>query len=533
MQFAEQETLFHITGRNARASRNNIPARIAAIDGTSADLADGRGARLFNIGTNFEYELADGFSIRNRGSYLEGDADTTGLVPAGAAPQTAASFAAGYSIVGDTPATIGSLTFVDGGGAVSPDQQVIQVGFWVVRKDIEAYVNDFAFEYQAGGNTFTAGVYYAAYSSEDRWNLGNGQLLTAEPNARRLNLTLADGRQATRDGFVQGSFFNVNASYDGDDIAFYAVDEFQITPEFRLDGGIRWQRHTVEGILENNDFGVDTDGNPDTLFNNGTAVLNGTFSTIDYEGDEFSWTAGANYDFNDDFGAFLRYSRGHTFPFFDNLRDGLTQTQEIDSYEGGLKVSLDFLSLYATLFHNQFDGLATTVIVAGAPIASIGGAETTGVELEGAIRPFENLSIGFSGTYLDAKYQDFFTDGGATDLTGNNVQRQPEWQWRVTPAYEAEFGDVTATFFTTIAYTDDRFSDVQNQQTLPSYYKWDAGVSVDIDDRFQIIATVDNITDEIGLTEGNPRVIGTQGAGVILARPILGRSLRISAGIRF
>jgi iron complex outermembrane recepter protein len=503
--------------------------RLATLnDGTRADLSDGRGAKLTNLGVNFEYELADGVTLRDRASYLAGDADTTGLVPAGAPPQAATAFAAGLG------SPIGSLTFTNGGGAVPGTQQVIQVGFWVVRKDIEAFVNDLALEWKGDRNTLTLGAYYTDYSSQDRWNLGNAQLLTAEPNARRLDLVLADGRRVTRNGFSGGSFFNVNASYDGRDYAFYAVDEFELTPSLRLDAGLRWQRHEIDGTLENNDFGVDTDGNPATLFNNGTAVLDGTFSTIRYRGDEWSWTVGANYDINDDIGAFLRYSRGNSFPFFDNLRDGIRTAPQVDSYEAGLKVSSDRLSLYATLFYNEFEGLATTVISNGAPLASIGGAEATGVELEGAVRPVDGLSIAFAATYLDATYQDFFADGGATDLTGNRVQRQPEWQWRVTPAYEFAFGDDRRlTLFTTLSYLGDRFSDVQNAQRLPSFYKWDAGVTFDLSDRVQFQVVGDNLADEIGLTEGNPRVIGAQGAGVILARPILGRSVRFSASYKF
>lgn len=505
-------------------------------DGTSADLADGRGAKLFNVGLNFDYELSDGLTVRDRISYLNGDADTTGLVPAGADTlQTAAQAAVR---LGGAGSTIGSLTYVSGGGAVpnAAAQQVIQIGFWTVRKQVEAFVNDFALEFKSGENKLTGGVYYSAYSSDDRWNLGNGELLTVEPNARRLNLTLADGRQATRNGFTQGSFFNVNANYDGEDVALYAVDEFQITPDLRVDGGIRWQRHSVDGRLENNgSTGPNgTDNNPNTLYDNNSAILNGTFSTIRYRGDKFSWTAGANYDFTSNFGAFLRYSRGHSFPFFDNLRDNPSSPiVEVDSYEGGLKYTSRLLSAYATVFHNDFSGLTTTVITNGAPIASIGGAKTTGVELEGALRPFHGLSIGFAGTYLDASYQDFFTNGGTVDLTGNRVQRQPKWQWRVTPAYEFEFGSSKASIFTTIAYTGDRFSDVQNQQNLPNYYKWDAGISLEVNDRLQFQATVDNITDEIGLTEGNPRQIGAQGTGAILARPILGRSFRFSAAFKF
>jgi outer membrane receptor protein involved in Fe transport len=499
-------------------------------DGTEVDLSDGRGADIVNVGTNFDYEIADGFTVRDRASFLKGSADTTGMVPGGTPPQTAAAFAAGLG------STIGSLTFTNGGDPVpdAANQQVIQVGMWVVRKDIESFVNDLSLEWKADRNTLTVGGYYADYSSQDRWNLGNAQLLTAEPNARRLDLTLADGRQVTRDGFSGGSFFNVNASYDGRDVAFFAVDEFQLTDQLRLDGGIRYQHHSVDGTLENNDFGVDTDGNPNTLWNNGSAVLNGTFSTIRFRGGEWSWTAGANYDITDDLGVFARYSRGNSFPFFDNLRDGIRTSPQVDTYEGGVKYSSDLLSLYATLFHNDFEGLATTVIVSGAPIASIGGARATGVELEGTLRPFDGASINFAGTWLDAKYQDFFTDGGMTDLTGNRVQRQPEWQWRVTPAYEIAFGDDSrATLFGTLSYIGDRFSDVQNQQLLPNYYKVDAGISVDLNDRIQLQVVGDNLTDEIGLTEGNPRTLGSLGSGVILARPILGRSFRFSVGYKF
>jgi outer membrane receptor protein involved in Fe transport len=233
-------------------------------------------------------------------------------------------------------------------------------------------------------------------------------------------------------------------------------------------------------------------------------------------------------------GAFARFSRGNSFPFFDNLRDGITVAPQVDSYEGGLKVSADVVSLFATVFHNRFEGLATTVITSGAPIASIGGARATGVELEGRVGPFYGFTLSGSGTYLDAKYRDFFTDAGATDLSGNRVQRQPKWQWRITPAYEVAFGDeAKAGAFVTLGYTGDRFSDVQNAQVLPSFYKLDAGLTVDLNRQVQLQLLGDNLTDEIGLTEGNPRTLGTQGSGAIFARPILGRSVRFGAAFKF
>jgi iron complex outermembrane receptor protein len=506
--------------------------RLATLnDGTKADLADGRGAKIVNLGANFEHELADHLTIRDRVSWLKGDADTTGVVPAGQVPQTAAAYAASLG------STIGSLTYTNGGAVVpnAANQLVTLAGFWVVRKKIESFANDAALAYKTGNNTFTLGAFYSAYSSKDFWNLGNAQLLTAQSNARRLDLTLADGRQVTRNGFAGGSFFNVNAAYDGRDTAFYAVDEFQITPKLRLDEGLRYQKHSVDGTLENNTVGVDTDNNPNTLYNNGTAVLNGTFRTINYDGHAWSYTAGANYDFTRQIGAFARYSHGNSFPFFDNLRDGLRAIQKVDTYEAGLKVSTKLLNTYLTVFHNKFEGLEDTVILNGAPVPEVGGARATGVELEGEVRPLGGLSLGFGATYLDAKYQNFFSQNPTVNDTGHQVLRQPKWAWRLVPAYEFSFGSESKlNLFSTIAFVADRFADVENLQRLPSYYRVDAGAIFDVDRHLQFSVTGDNLFNALGLTEGNPRFSGsTAGASVISGRPLLGRSFRFTAGYKF
>jgi len=240
---------------------------------------------------------------------------------------------------------------------------------------------------------------------------------------------------------------------------------------------------------------------------------------------------------------FVRYSRGNSFPQFDNLREatatniadgtGLAAVAKVDTYEAGLKLSTRFANLYATVFHNKFDGLATTTLINNIPVSSNGGAKATGVELEGVVRPFDGFSIAAAGTWLDASYRDFFTGNGAIDNTGNQVQRQPKWTWRVTPAYELQVGSLRPSVFATLQYTGDRFSDPENNQVLPHFYQLDAGVSVDVNDRLKLAVTGNNLTNELGLTEGNPRIIGGQGTGAILARPILGRSFRFSAAVSF
>ncbi len=506
-------------------------------DGRSLDFADGRGARIGHLGMNFDHDLIDNLRIRDRMSFVFGHADTVGLVPAGP-PRTAAAYATSRG------GAISTLSYVHGGGAVSnaDAQQVMVAGAWEVRKRIDSFVNDLSLELETGNNKLTAGFYLADYGVRERWALGNQMLMTAEDNARLLNMTLTNGAIVTRDGFVSGNGFQVNGNYSGNDHAFYLVDELQITPELRIDGGVRWQRHKVVGTLENQNTGVNIDGNALTLYDNTTNVLNGTFRNINYKHSAWSWTAGANYDITGDVGVFARYSVGRNFPQFDNLREasatniannsGLAATSRVDTYEAGLKVSTPLINLYATLFHNKFDGLSTTTLINNVPVSSNGGAKATGLELEGVVRPVSGLSLGFSGTYLDATYRGFFTGNGTIDNTGNNIQRQPKWTWRLMPAYEMEFGNFKPSVFATLQYTGDRFSDPENNQLLPHYYQLDAGVAFELSGiKFQV--TGNNLTNEIGLTEGNPRIIGSQGSGAILARPILGRSFRFSAAYSF
>lgn len=84
-------------------------------------------------------------------------------------------------------------------------------------------------------------------------------------------------------------------------------------------------------------------------------------------------------------------------------------------------------------------------------------------------------------------------------------------------------------------YYGDRYGDVANTVNLPSYHVFNLSARYDINDEFVAYFNVQNINNEIGLTEGNPRggqFIGESNADdYFLARPILGRT--ISASLRY
>ena len=107
----------------------------------------------------------------------------------------------------------------------------------------------------------------------------------------------------------------------------------------------------MDATLENSVSppGGDFDGDPFTYYNNGGAVLGGSFRALTFEDDEFSYTAGVNYAFTDGLAMFLRVNSGHRFPFFDELRDGITDIVDIEQYEAGLKSAGDIWGLYASV----------------------------------------------------------------------------------------------------------------------------------------------------------------------------------------
>ena len=482
------------------------------------DLGDGRGVGLTVFGGSLDWTLGR-WTISDKFNFLSGDAPTNGLFTGGN-PQTLSSFISGNYGTGVT----GTGSFVNGGGAVAQNQQVLTAGWWVVDKDLQSFTNDLRFSVAlTPTNTLTLGTYYAKYSSNDHWWLGNNMLLTAENHARRVNLSLSNGRVATRDGFVGTSFYNIVGDYDGRNLAFFVADEWNVSDRVRVDLGLRHEKQEVDGTVWD-PVSKDLDGNPNTLYDNNTSVST-TPRSIDHDDSATSWTAGVNFKLRDGVSLFGRVNSGFTFPQFDNLRDGATNKTDIDQYELGLKAGGKSYEMYLTGFYNKFVGLRYQAFDQnGNNVVIIGDSKARGLEFEGAVRPAGTLELAWNATWLKADYGDF------ADFDGNQVVRQPKFRMRLTPSYYwyLPFGDLK--LFATYTYVGDRYSDPANGQVLPKYSTWDIGGSVYVGDHWEFALSGRNLTDEIALTEGNARVIGNAtSGGVFMGRPLEGRSYQVSA----
>jgi outer membrane receptor protein involved in Fe transport len=276
---------------------------------------------------------------------------------------------------------------------------------------------------------------------------------------------------------------------------------------------------------------TDLDGNPATTYDRGVSVIGANRRTVDENFDNTGYSVGFNYELTPEHALYGHYTDSAKLPHFDDVRNGVLVKDEVTNIELGYKASIDTFVVFATLFQTEFDNVPFQDILAnGQTVVRRAETRTRGVELEGEFQPIRELGVRFSITQQDPVYQNF--SGAKQGNTGNTIRRIPKTMVRVTPTYTFMEGAGRAYF--TYTYAGKRYANDDNTIELPSYYKLDVGAMLDVGAwTFQVAA--DNVTDEIGLTEGNPRTdVEAGGIGnIYMVRPLFGRSYMGSLTYRF
>lgn len=474
--------------------------------GTVIDLADGRGFDGNIFGVNFEKEFGN-ITLRNRFNRTTGDVDVAGLVP-GAPPNRADTFDAlvdGSSIVGrgvDDGSVVGAGTFVAG------------YSVFYVEKDIEAMSNDFTLTTQVGSHELTGGIYYADYSSDDVWALENNNYYAI--GGGRLNVDCVEVGNCGSFSIVQNG--------DAQRTAFYIHDSWQVTDELAVDFGFRRDDHEAEI-----DFAQAV---PNTTRPFGVTVPALTRFAVDES--ETSFTAGANYRFNDTNSVFLRVNEGADFSQFDDVRnnqgdlDSLVPSS-LSQYEIGYKWQSDASHVYLTLFSSELDGAPIILQTSTGP-RNEGKAvsEAQGLEID-VNYAIGNFAVNVIGTVQSTEQ----VNASPASNIGNAVQRIPDELLRIAPSYTFNWGSNTLAVYGSASYTGSRFSDSANLQPVASYTKLDIGALFTRGDSWVYRVSVDNLNDEVGLTEGNPRIVGPNVGISATGRSIQPRSIKASVQYNF
>lgn len=458
----------------------------------SYDFGDGRGWDGHVSGGSLRLKLPNDWQLIDRFNMTKGAANTFGLVPAGAATTLG-------SVADNGMTATGAVT----GQEYGADTLVQQIGRWVVLKDIESFTNDLAVSKRFENFDVSFGLYTASTKADDWWSIGNEAYHVLQPGGELLT-----GIECNDSGASCGFNYDINSVGDAQTTAFYTTGSWYATDKLTVDAGLRRENHEVNYTVDEG--------------------LDGTVDKpVVYDESKTSWTIGANYALTDFSGIFARANRGYKMPYFDDFRDnygvysnGETLIKEVTQGEFGYKYISDSIRFFATAFTNEVQG-DTFVRRPGVP-AEILTNEAYGIELDGRYDHLSGFSLALNATLQETEITDSPTN------EGNEAQRQPGWQLRLTPSYDFAIAGMPATVYGTLTAVDDRFGNNENTVVLEGYEKVDFGLFIEPTDSVRLQLSVDNLTDELGVTEGDPRNPDAPNG-----RYIMPRSVRLSVSYSF
>jgi outer membrane receptor protein involved in Fe transport len=507
----------------------------------------------------FDYNLWDDWKLSESLRYSDTDTIRNGVYPN--AIETASAFLASAKshMLEYYPNAAGmQLQYVDSGAVFNNANQngnglVILGGLRGITMPMHEITSDTRlmrkFEFGDQTHDVTFG-YYHAYFDQSFDRFSSTVLLDTSDNAKLLNLVAVNAEGApigmlTDNGIYNNGYEWAHASGTSNTDAFYVSDEWQVTDALRIDGGARWERVNTTGWTE-----LPTTVNLGTPWSSDILTGSGQYASYNDNFSKLGWTLGANYQFSDHQGVFARYTSTFRLP---NLSSYITTptatpiTQTMVLPEVGYKFANEYIETYETFFYTRYNDVSFSNYVfnptSGASTAETGYAdtETYGLELEGTVYPSKWFDIQYSATLQDPRYKGLrYTTISAgepvlNDYDDDQLIRVPRKSARIVPGVNLMNNKLRLQ--AAFEYEGKRFSDTANSVVLPQYTTLGFSARYQATPDLSFFLYADNITNSLGLTEGNPRSgelkSSDAGATVFIARPLLGRSFRASVMYRF
>ncbi|HEY0680788.1 MAG TPA: TonB-dependent receptor [Steroidobacter sp.] len=524
-------------------------------DSIQRDIADGRHATVFMTGLDFTRDFGNGWNVSNKLRYLNANVDLDALFSTTQAfdyqSYAQSKLAAARAAFGPNVAALNYVLANDRGAGNSrigwdPSGSrglVIEQSYRYVPTEGSTVIDELQVTKDIGDHSLTAGL---SYSQAD---LTHQRLLQDSLNevgglARRLDLLAVDAAgnvlgSVTDDGFLRYGSYYIGGTADSERYAIYLADSWKVTDAFTLDAGIRneWYDQTgLRWLTETRNY-----GDPTTIADNAQQGNSGRTAVYRQKDDNLAWTLGANYEFNSEYAMFGRFTKAfRSRNLWAAVTNNNAPDDKITGAEIGLKYNTRPLSMFATAFYSDFDQLSVPGPTVN-PITGVnesatywGKLKVYGIETEMAWRPFRAFELAGNVTWQRPRQRELQeqTYGNLGDqFNGKLPARVPEWIARLTPTVFFDIGAVPTTLYANVSYAGRRYVDALNSTELPDYTTVDLGATAKIGD-VHLQAVVTNLTNEEGVTEGNPRVDGLTGQGtdeVIFGRPIFGRTLRLVA----
>jgi outer membrane receptor protein involved in Fe transport len=536
----------------------------------TADLQDGIHPVISSTGIEFNADLDNEWQLALLANYTSGTNDMNSIFsifdPESASDYVAAQLARAKEVDPNVASIV--PTFVSSGDVFDINNEngngfLQRSGWLAIDTELRNFQIDIQLSKSFEEHELTIGTYFSHLDFDQKWHWDT--FLHETRNApRAVDLIAKDAAgnvipevQLTRSGITDAGFLPKDGTTTMQSTAFFISDTWQVTDEVRLDAGIRYQNNDYKGLTGNvigSLFGAptgrhDLDGDPKTFYDQG-AYVDGTFNVLNQSKDGITWTLGANWELNDNLALFARYTDSDIMPdmraAYDNNIDanGNLTVPKVKQIEFGAKVRYAFdhsrFNLFAAFYANEFNPFVFPVTDAtfGASAVEI-DTKSNGFEWE---LGYQLVDTGFGFDLSGMIQVPQFSSGGiglpaSVDPDGNQIQRTPKLMYTFKPYYNFETDSFkSAKVYASMNHVGKRYQDVANNTELPEYTYFNLGASIEVSDSTSLNLVATNINNEIGLQEGNPRtssIVGQAGAEVVQARPIFGRTIKLSLTTKF
>lgn len=496
------------------------------------DLRDGMNPKVNSVGVEAVFDLAEGWTLENRFRVSDVSGNFNTLFPA----EVGNAQGIADSIAG-AGANLTHAVGPNAGEAYSVENAMRIHTFDIEIDDFGSIVNDLKLSRRFGEVDVNVGYYIADQSISMSW-LWNSYLMALKGNnAELLNVTAADGTAFSEQGLTaygvpffgnccQRNYdtdYSIKAPYAG---LSWAYGDLSLDASIRRDIGSA--SGTYAGAVQSS-----RDMNGDGVISQVEQSVSGidlaNASIVNYSWGYNSYSAGANYQFNKDWAMFGRISKGgranaDRLLFGKVNADGSVAKEdavdEVTQYELGSKSRHGNLNLFATLFfaeteEQNFEATSQRFFDRT--------YKAHGIELESSYR-IGDFDMRGSVTWTDAEIS---KDALSPEVVGNTPRRQADFVYNLLARYffeQAQFG--VSIIGTTAAYAQDN-----NDLKFSGYTQVNAFASYNLAENLTVSLNINNLFDEIGLTEAEEGSVPDN--GIIRARTINGRNASLGLAYRF
>jgi len=409
-----------------------------------------------------------------------------------------------------------------------------QTRFAIARSGTLVDTEQFSQEFRFAGNItdtidYQAGVYLLRIETDTTGRSRFGQDAGAffATNAQYGALNDPAGWEALR-AALGGTYSYSNQHPISNSQAVFAQGNWEITDRFTLTAGLRYTREQKTSTTRR-EIGRE-DGAP--LVPTGNAVadairasqLQAPFADVigePIDDGAFAWLVNPSYNLTESVLLFASASGGGksgAVAFDNNGTRRNVAPEKTTDFELGIKGDFfnRLLWLSANLYYTKVrDYQAVTNIAdANSPtgfssvLGNIPGLRAQGIEIDGALTPFDGLTINFGGAYNDATYTDWSNatcprNVPATVVSCDNTGRQlvgaPKWTAILGFNFEREIGTSGVSLY---AYGTDTYRSGHNLEQLLSPYGWQKAYHL-TDAGIGFITEIGGARTEIGIAAKN------------------------------